>query len=78
MHGPTIKKGAQIGINCTVLPRIIIGEYSVIDAGSVVTKDIPSGVVASGNPAQVICEIGDLTCSTGLRDKPYNNLSGRK
>jgi acetyltransferase-like isoleucine patch superfamily enzyme len=73
MHGPTIKRGAQIGVNCTVLPRIIIGENVVVAPGSVVTKDIPDGLVASGNPAQIICEIRELTCLTGLRDKPYNN-----
>jgi acetyltransferase-like isoleucine patch superfamily enzyme len=77
MHGPTIKKGAQIGINCTVLPRIVIGEYAVIGAGSVVTKDIPPGMVAYGNPARVQCEIGDLTCSTGLRSKPYIDILRR-
>jgi acetyltransferase-like isoleucine patch superfamily enzyme len=79
LHGPTIKTGAQIGINATILPLVVIGENSLIGAGSVVTKDIPPGVVAYGNPAQVICGIGDLTCSTGLRDKPYNDsYLGRK
>jgi acetyltransferase-like isoleucine patch superfamily enzyme len=77
MRGPYIKKGAQIGINCTVLPRVVIGEYAIIGAGSVVTKDIPAGVVAYGNPAQVKCEIGELTCTTGLRDRPYRDLLGR-
>jgi acetyltransferase-like isoleucine patch superfamily enzyme len=77
MRGPCINKGAQIGINCSVLPRIIIGEYSVIGAGSVVTRDIPPGVVAYGNPAQVICDIGDINCITGLRDKPYSHLTER-
>jgi acetyltransferase-like isoleucine patch superfamily enzyme len=74
MRGPTIQRGAQIGINATILPRIIIGERAVIGAGSVVTKNIPAGVVAYGNPAQVKGEIGDITCSTGLRDKPYTGL----
>jgi acetyltransferase-like isoleucine patch superfamily enzyme len=77
MRGPCINKGAQIGINCTILPRVVIGEYSVIGAGSVVTRDIPAGVVAYGNPAQVICDIGNLRCTTGLRDKPYSHLIGR-
>jgi acetyltransferase-like isoleucine patch superfamily enzyme len=77
MRGPHIKKGAQLGINCTVLPRVVIGEYAIIGAGSVVTKDIPAGVVAYGNPAQVKCEIGELTCTTGLRDRPYRDLLGR-
>jgi len=77
MRGPNINKGAQIGINCSVLPRVVIGEYSIIGAGSVVTRDIPAGVVAYGNPAQVICDIGDINCSTGLREKPYNHLVER-
>jgi acetyltransferase-like isoleucine patch superfamily enzyme len=77
MRGPSIKKGAQIGINCSVLPRITIGEYSVIGSGSVVTKDIPAGVIAYGNPARVICKVEDLNCPTGLRDKPYGHLIGR-
>jgi acetyltransferase-like isoleucine patch superfamily enzyme len=74
MQGPFIKKGAQIGINCSILPRVVIGERSVIGAGSVVTKDIPAGVVAFGNPAQVVCGIAELKCTTGMRDKPYSHV----
>ena len=77
MHGPHIKKGAQIGINCSILPKVVIGERSVIGAGSVVTRDIPAGVVAYGNPAQVVCEIGEIKCITGFRDKPYGHLIKR-
>jgi len=77
MRGPYIKKGAQIGINCTILPRVVIGEYSVIGAGSVVTRDIPDGAVAYGNPAEVKCDIESLTCNTGLGDKPYSHLARR-
>ena len=77
MRGPCINKGAQIGINCTILPRVVIGEHSLIGAGSVVTRDIPAGVVAYGNPAQVICDIGNLTCTTGMRDRPYDNFTWR-
>lgn len=74
MQGPYIKKAAQIGINCTILPRVVIGEYAVIGAGSVVTKNIPPGVVAYGNPAKVVCEIGNLVCTSNLRDKPYGEI----
>ena len=38
----------------TVLPGVTIGDNVVIGAGSIVTKDIPSNVVAVGNPARVI------------------------
>jgi acetyltransferase-like isoleucine patch superfamily enzyme len=74
MKGPIIQKGAQIGIKTCVLPRVTVGEYAVIGAGSVVTADIPSGTVAYGNPARVVGRIEDLVCTTGLRDKPYSHL----
>lgn len=50
------------GYNCrigdvTILPGVTIGSNTVIGAGSVVTKDIPSGVVAAGNPCRVMREI---------------------
>ena len=41
----------------TVLPGVSIGSGSTIGAGSVVTRDIPEGVVAAGNPARVIRKI---------------------
>ncbi|KAL7721604.1 Maltose/galactoside acetyltransferase domain-containing protein [Entamoeba marina] len=61
MHGAKIeiKDGAWIGAGSIILPGITIGENSVIGAGSVVTKDIPSGVVACGNPARVIRKVSD-------------------
>ena len=43
-----------IGGNVIVLPDVTIGDNTVIGAGSVVTKDIPSNVVAVGNPCKVI------------------------
>lgn len=46
-----IGKDVWIGANATILPGITIGDYSVIAAGSVVTKDVPSGVVVAGVPA---------------------------
>lgn len=49
-----IKKGASIGANSTILPGVSIGEYALIGAGSVVTKDIPPYAVAMGNPCKVI------------------------
>ena len=55
----------HIGSNCwlgagvIVMPGVTIGDNSVIGAGSVVTKDIPSGVVAVGNPCRVLREVGE-------------------
>jgi acetyltransferase-like isoleucine patch superfamily enzyme len=55
-----IKQGAWIGIGAIVLPEVIIGEYSVIAAGSVVTKSIPAKSIAGGMPAKVLKDISDL------------------
>ena len=71
MRGPTIKQGAQIGVNSTILPFITIGERALIGAGSVVTKDVPPGCVVYGSPVKVKGRIDDLRCLAGLRDRPY-------
>jgi UDP-2-acetamido-3-amino-2,3-dideoxy-glucuronate N-acetyltransferase len=47
-----IKKNASIGANATILCGITIGENAMIGAGSVVTKDVPSGELWYGNPAR--------------------------
>lgn len=52
-----IEEGAWIGAGTVILPGVTIGAWSVIGAGSVVTKDIPAGVVAYGNPCRVAREI---------------------
>lgn len=48
-----IKQGASIGANSTVLPGIVIGQYALIGAGSVVTKNVPSNTLWLGNPARM-------------------------
>lgn len=48
-----IKKGASIGANATIIAGHIIGEYALVGAGSVVTKDIPPYTVWYGNPAEL-------------------------
>lgn len=53
MSGPVIGEGAQLGVNSTVLPFVRIGAGCIIGAGSVVTRDLPDGSVAYGNPATV-------------------------
>lgn len=52
--GITVKKGASIGANSTILPGITINENAMIGAGSVVTKDVPANAVVVGNPAKII------------------------
>lgn len=54
MLGPSIGAGAQLGVNVTVLPFVRIGEGCVVGSGSVVTRDLPDGTLAYGNPARVV------------------------
>ncbi len=51
---PTIKKGARIGANSTLLPGVVIGEGAVVGSGAVVTKDVPAGATVVGNPARIL------------------------
>lgn len=59
-----IGKNCWLGAGVVVLPGVTIGDNTVIGAGSVVTKDIPSNVVAVGNPCRVLRKIGE-------RDKEF-------
>ena len=59
-----IGKNCWLGAGVIVCPGVTIGDNTIIGAGSVVTKDIPSGVVAFGNPCRVHREVNE-------RDKEY-------
>ena len=48
-----IKKGASIGAGSIILPNVSVGEYSMVGAGSVVTKDVPDYGLVYGNPARM-------------------------
>jgi acetyltransferase-like isoleucine patch superfamily enzyme len=72
MRGPTIKAGAKIGVNVTILPMVTIGEGAVIGSGSVVTKDVEPYTVVFGNPARPSkISIYAMRCWTGHTDRPY-------
>jgi acetyltransferase-like isoleucine patch superfamily enzyme len=64
-----IEDNVFIGMNCLVLKGVTIGQGSVVGAGSVVTKDIPKGVIVARNPAKIIQEIdskqGSMSISSG-------------
>ena len=65
---PTIvKKGASIGANATIVCGVTIGEYAMVGAGTVVTKDVPPFGLVYGNPARLkgfVCY-----CGRPLKDK---------
>lgn len=82
-----VKKGASIGANATILAGLIIGEFAMVAAGSVVTKSVPDFGLVLGNPARLqgyVCECGsklifDLNnakCSCGKEySKSYNIIT---
>lgn len=49
-----------VGASTVILPGVTIGSDVIIGAGSIVTEDIPSGVVAAGNPASVLCSLTEF------------------
>jgi len=55
----TIGNNCFIGCRTTILPNVKIGDNTIIGAGSIVTKDIPSNSVACGVPCKVICSIDE-------------------
>ena len=69
----------MIGTGAVVLPKVVIGENSVIAAGAVVTRSVPSSCMAAGNPAKIlkndICRVSRRICIEETGDWE-NNVSG--
>jgi acetyltransferase-like isoleucine patch superfamily enzyme len=61
-----IGTGASIGANSTIVCGVTVGEYAMVAAGSVVTRDVPPRALVMGNPARVVGQV----------DKAGNRLSG--
>lgn len=49
-----------IGGGCIITPNTVIGPNAIVAAGSVVTKDVPEGVIVGGNPAKIIGSVEEL------------------
>ena len=50
--GLTVRKGARLGVGTVYLPGVTIGADALVAAGSVVTRDLPEGMIAMGRPAK--------------------------
>ena len=64
-----VRKGASIGANATIRCGITVGEYAMVGAGSVVTKDVPAYALVVGNPAKRIgwvCKCGTKLNENGM------------
>ncbi len=60
-----IKRGAALGANATLLPKVTVGAWALVGSGSVVTKNVPDHGLVVGNPARLI----GFVCACGGRLK---------
>lgn len=72
----TIGRNCWIGAGVVILPGITVGDNVVIGAGSIVTRDLPSDVVAVGNPCRVLRPVNehDKICYFKSLEIPWNDL----
>lgn len=56
-----VRKGASIGSGATILCNVTIGENSIVGAGAVVTRDVPSNAIVAGNPARVVRRVSNAS-----------------
>lgn len=69
-----IGKNCWLGAGVIIVPGITIGDNVVIGAGSVVTKDLPSNVVAVGNPCKVLREVNEHDEEYYFKNRRINKL----
>jgi acetyltransferase-like isoleucine patch superfamily enzyme len=58
-----VKRGAALGANATILPKVTVGAWALVGSGAVVTKDVPDHGLVVGNPARLI----GFVCACGHR-----------
>lgn len=63
-----VRRGASIGANATIVCGNTVGEYAMVAAGSVVTRDVPAHALVVGNPAQMTAAV--CACGRKLVDLP--------
>lgn len=65
--GPTIRRGARVGVGAVLCPAVEIGEEAFVGAGAVVVRDVPARMVVVGNPARVLRDVSpdELLRSSG-------------
>ena len=71
IQGCIMKKGAKVGVNVMIAPRVVIGENALVGVGAVVTKDVAPNAVVAGVPARQVKDVREITCPYGIIDRPY-------
>lgn len=69
-----VGKNCWLGAGVIIVPGVTIGDNTVIGAGSIVTKDIPGGVVAVGNPCKVLREVNEHDYEFYFKDRRIGTL----
>lgn len=65
----SIGRNCWLGAGVVVLPGVTIGDNTVIGTGSIVTRDIPSGVIAVGNPCRILRAVGEKDRAFYFKDR---------
>ena len=74
-----LQDSVWIGGNTVILPGVTVGQGSVIAAGSVVTRDVPPGVIAGGNPCRVLRPLTDADrAKWEAQRREYMDAMGRQ
>lgn len=72
----TVRRGASIGANATLLPGITIGQYAMVGAGAVVTRSVPPHAVVVGNPARIVRYTDEKGSRAPALQDPETAVSG--
>lgn len=74
--GCSVGSYVYLAYNVIVLPGVSIGDYCIIGAGSVVTRDIPAGSIAAGNPARVLRPMSEAEKASLVDTFEHDRLFG--
>ncbi|WP_213522250.1 acyltransferase [Nonlabens sp.] len=72
----TIKYGSSIGGGAILTPGLIIGEFSLIAAGAVVTKNVPPHALVMGNPSRIVAYVDEFGKKIPIETKEFTNKLG--
>ncbi|HJX39116.1 MAG TPA: acyltransferase [Anaerolineae bacterium] len=75
VESTTVKRGASVGAGAVILPGVVIGRFSMVGAGAVVTKDVPDHGLVQGNPARLVGYV--CACGKALSTEEGEETPGR-